>query len=147
MDVKVVLAGPLYVSVQRNCCHNFYLQIPPFPHRAEMASPVFCVHNTQNYSFSPNKGFDQQIGLIMGTSPEEFSPKGFSNFSRKAAGGQPLKLNRLNPRYTWVTHGLKASSSACMSVISSGCLYHGDGKGGFLIICTIMYSWKNVLIL
>ena len=100
MDVKVVLAGPLYVSVQRNCCHKFYLQIPPSPHRAEMASPVFCVHNTQNYSFSPNKGFDQQIGLIMGTSPEEFSSEGFSNFSRKAAGGQPLKLNRLNPRYT-----------------------------------------------
>ena len=94
MDVKAALAGPLYGSVQRNCFHDFYLQIPPSPHRAEMASLVLCVHNTQNHPFSPDKGLDQQIGLIMGTSPGEFSPKGFANFSQKGAGGQPLKLNR-----------------------------------------------------
>lgn len=89
--------------------------------------------------------------------PADWSHHG--HFSRRVLSQRFLKLQpkgcwraapeveQINPRYTWVTHGLKGSNSACISVISTGCLYHGDGEGEFLIICTIMCSLKNILIL
>lgn len=89
--------------------------------------------------------------------PADWSHHG--HFSRRVLSQRFLKLQpkgcwraapeveQINPRYTWVTYGLKGSNSACISVISTGCLYHGDGEGEFLIICTIMCSLKNILIL
>ena len=82
------------MAVCRGTVFTIFIYKSPHPLTGLKWQVQYSVYNTQNHSFSPNTGLDQQIGLIMGTSPGEFSPKVFSNFNQKGAGGQPLKLSR-----------------------------------------------------